>query len=297
MAGHESLIGDARAPASRPGAQESAGSAAPTAGAPDGREQWAVDTFVELAAILAGDFDLFELLALLSGRCRDLLRAGEAGLLLVGDDRQLHVVASSSEQMHLLELYEVQRAEGPCLTVYESRVAVLGEPLDASTRWPAFAAQAVAAGFRTVHALPMRHDHEIIGVVNLFDRLATSLTARDAAVAQALADIASFAIVQDRALRRTEDTARQLRHALRSRVSIEQAKGVLSEGLQVEPAAAFELLRDYARNRSERIADVASRVVDRSLAAGAVRSGARSRRPPRSAGAGPPAEPREPREE
>lgn len=242
------------------------------------RERWVVDTFVELASILVGDFDLFELLALLSARCVELLGAAEAGLLLAGDDGALHVVASSSEEMHRLELFEVQRAEGPCLEVYRRGEAVLNEPLAGSTRWPRFSAQATAAGFQTVHAFPLRHKDQVIGVLNVFDHRTAALSPTDAAVTQALADIASFAILQHRALRHATELSDQLRHALASRVVIEQAKGALAERLRIDVASAFFLLRKYARNRNERIADVALQVVARELRAEDVLAGAGARR-------------------
>jgi GAF domain-containing protein len=202
-----------------------------------------VESLVELADTLVAEFDLVDLLSLLSERCVELLGAAEAGLLLAGDDARLHVMASSSERRHNLELFEVQRAEGPCLEVLESGRAVVNVSLVGDGRWPSFAPRARAAGYRTVHALPMRHDGSVIGVVNLFGAGETHLGPGEVTLAQALADIASFAIVQDRALRHTQEVADHLREALRSRVAVEQAKGVLSKRLSVDVDAAFRLLR------------------------------------------------------
>lgn len=244
---------------------------------------WVVETFVELADTLVAEFDLVDLLSLVSERSVELLDAAEGGLLLTGADNELHVMASSSERMHDLELFEIQRAEGPCLEVLGSGRAVVNASLD-GTRWPHFAPRARAAGYQTVHALPMRHNGKVIGVINLFANGAARLSQGDVAVAQAMADIASFAIVQDRALHDSLELADQLHQALQSRVAVEQAKGILSERLGIGVDAAFHLLRSYARNRNERIADVARLVVGRELCADDVLTGARattSRRSPR----------------
>lgn len=254
--------------------ERAAGTSAPQD--PTSRERWVVDTLVQLANTLVSDFDLFDLLSLLSARCVEFLQASEAGLLVAGEDARLHVVASSSEQMHSLELFELQSAEGPCFDVYTRREPVLNEPL-ADTRWPLFAPKARAAGFQTVHALPMRHNHEVIGVLNILDHRAPVLSGYDAAVTQALADIATFALLQHRALRHATALAEQLQGALQTRIAVEQAKGMLSARLQGDVGTAFDLLRRYSRNRNERIGDVARRVVEHRLSTAEIVAGADGR--------------------
>lgn len=232
------------------------------------------ETFVELAGLLVTDFDLVDLFSLVVERCAALLDVAEAGLLLSDRHHRLRAMASSSERMHVIELFEIQNEEGPCLDVFRSRLPVVNASVDGDDRWPSFAPQARAAGFATVHAFPMRHVDRVIGVVNLFDDRRSTLTSREAEVAQALADIATFVILQSRAVRDATELADQLQSALWSRVVVEQAKGVLSERLGVNVAGAFAVLRDYARKHNERIADVAGRVVDHTLGAHEVAAGA-----------------------
>jgi AmiR/NasT family two-component response regulator len=93
------------------------------------------------------------------------------------------------------------------------------------------------------------------------------LTAKDVTAGQALADVATIAILQQRVASESRVLIDQLNTALTSRVVIEQAKGVLAErgGLSME--SAFEAMRHYARDGNLRLADVARGVVDRTLAA------------------------------
>ncbi len=244
------------------------------------KEALLVRTLVELADNLVDDFDLVELLSLLADRCVDILGVSAAGVMLATPEGDLRVVASSSEAMRVLELFELQSDEGPCLDCHRSGEAVLlDEDLAAAGgRWPRFAPVAVEAGFRAAHALPMRLRGSVIGALNLFGPEEGALSVEDIAAGQALADVATIAVIQQRVATESRVLIDQLNTALSSRVVIEQAKGVLAEraGLSVE--SAFEAMRHYARDRNLHLADIARGVVDKTLAPGSLNP-ARPRRP------------------
>ncbi|HTE73612.1 MAG TPA: GAF and ANTAR domain-containing protein [Actinomycetes bacterium] len=232
-----------------------------------GREQHLADAFVELADTLVADYDVLEFLHALAGHCVDLLDVDAAGLMLADRGGVLRVAASSSEQVRLLELYELQNEEGPCLDCFASGAAVSSDDLEDGdgTRWPRFGSEATAAGFRSVLALPLRLRSETIGALNMFRIGAGPLGTVDRSLAQALADVATIGILQERGSQRREVLARQLQDALSSRVVIEQAKGVIAERLGLHVDEAFDLMRSYARSQSEKLSDVADRVVSRKL--------------------------------
>jgi GAF domain-containing protein len=219
--------------------------------------------FVEFADTLVDDFDVHDLLHVLVRRCVELFDVVEAGLLLADDDGQLRVAVSSSERARLLELLQVQNDEGPCLECYRSGAVVDAGRLDvAEDRWPQFAPAAAEAGFGTVLALPMRLRGQVIGALNLFgapDR--EGVAGSSVSVAQAMADVATIAILQDRLSRERELLAGQLQYALDSRVIIEQAKGVLSTRMDISMAEAFHLLRGRARTTRRRLSEVSQEVV------------------------------------
>jgi ANTAR domain/GAF domain len=224
------------------------------------------DAFMNLAGVLLADFDLRDLVQVLAERCGRLGRAAEVGLFLAGSEGELQVVASTLRRKHKLELLEVQHhTDGPCVEVLRSGQAVLNASIAGNTPWPNFAAEARAGGYQIVHALPMRHNGQVIGVVNIFDDRPVTLNPTRARVAQALIDIAAFAIVQGRALHEATSVTRQLQGALESRVVIEQAKGVVSHRLGIDIGQAFHLLREYSRQTNTRLTQVASNVVERRL--------------------------------
>ncbi|HEY3001990.1 MAG TPA: GAF and ANTAR domain-containing protein [Kribbellaceae bacterium] len=220
-------------------------------------------TFVELADSLVDEYDVIELLQLLTERCVQLLGVDAAGLLLRDQHGVLQVAASSSEQVRLVELFQLQNDEGPCLDCYiEGRPVGTDRLSGADQRWPRFAAEATAAGFAAVHAVPLRLRGETIGALNLFWAPPAEVRTHDLSVAQALADVATIAILQERLTRSRELLAGQLQAALNSRVVIEQAKGVLAERGGMDMGTAFDLLRRAARSSNRRLADVAAGVVE-----------------------------------
>jgi transcriptional regulator with GAF, ATPase, and Fis domain len=229
------------------------------------REQQIADVFVELADTLVDDFDVIDFLHQLSGRCVSLLDVSAAGLLLTDQRDALRVIAASSEQTRLLELFQLQSDQGPCLDCFRSRspvaVADLAGP-DAQRRWPRFAAEARRTGFTSVHALPMRLRDEIIGALNLFDARPGHLNNDTLAMAQAFADVATIGLLQARIIRRGEILAEQLQTALNSRVLIEQAKGVVAERRNINIDDAFTQLRRAARDQNRRLSDLAADVVN-----------------------------------
>jgi GAF domain-containing protein len=235
------------------------------------REALLARTLVELADTLVADFDVVELLTRLTDRCVDVLDVGAAGLMLVAPEGDLRVMASSSEAMRVLELFELQSQEGPCLDCYRTGRPVVNQDLAAADgRWPRFAAEALTAGFRSVHALPMRLRGAVIGALNLFHIEPGEMRRADVDAAQALADVATIAVLQHRAALEAQALNEQLDHALNTRIVIEQAKGMVAEREGVNIEGAFSRLRSHARNHNLRLVDVANDVIGGRLAASAL---------------------------
>ena len=221
-------------------------------------------TFVELADTLVADFDLMEFLHTLADRCVELLDVDAAGLLLADGRGMLRLVAASTEQARIAELFQIQNDEGPCLDCYHTGQAVVVSDIRAGEtvrRWPRFATAAQEMGFAGVHAIPMRLRDQVIGTLNLFRREPDGLDPAVARAARALVDVATIGILQERAVRQQELVAGQLQSALNSRVMIEQAKGILAERLQTTPDEAFVLLRRYARDHNRPLTGLVGDVI------------------------------------
>jgi GAF domain-containing protein len=239
--------------------------------------------FVEVADTLVDDFDLIDFLHTLTKRCVELLGVAAAGLLLADGAGKLQVVAASSERTRLLELFQLQTDQGPCLDCFHTGTAVSVDNLPAAGQWPRFTAAAAEVGFAAVHALPMKLRTEVIGALNLFDTAPGALEREKLRIGQALADIATVGLLQQRAIQARDVMTEQLRSALNSRVLIEQAKGLLAERMQIDVEEAFTVLRSAARNGNRRLSELAQALVDgnEQMPANIAENGTRSDRPAR----------------
>jgi transcriptional regulator with GAF, ATPase, and Fis domain len=218
--------------------------------------------FVEVADTLVDEFDLIEFLHLLADRTAGLVRASAAGLLLADQRGNLEFMAGSDENVKLLELFQLQSHDGPCLDAFRTARPVINADLQAAGgRWPRFAPRATAVGFRSVHAFPLRLRSEVIGALNLFGTDVGALDASDVQIVQAVADVATIGLLQERTIHRSEILTEQLQGALNSRIVIEQAKGAIAQAQGVSVDEAFTRLRGYARGTNRRLSDLAHAVV------------------------------------
>ena len=221
------------------------------------------ETFVELTDTMVADFDVIDFLHVLTDRSVQLLDVSAAGLLLADPRGELRVVAASSQAARLLELFQLQNDQGPCLDCFRAGQPVAAADLAAAARrWPRFAPAARQAGFAAVQALPMRLRDQVIGALNLFRAGPGPFDPADVRVGQALADVATISLLHERGMRRSDALNEQLQTALNSRVIIEQAKGKLAERLSLDTDQAFSLLRDHARSRNRRLSDLAQAFID-----------------------------------
>lgn len=230
------------------------------------REQRVADAFVAVADTLTDEFDIIDLLHTLVDVCVDLLNVDAGCLVLADATGNLQLVASSSEKAQLVEIIQLSAGSGPCVDCYRGGAAVMVDDIAVNgDSWPVFQAAASEHGFRAVFATPMRLRGQVLGALNLFSVRPGNPSAQDALIAQALADIATIGILQERSIRETHVLNEQLQRALESRVLIEQAKGVVAAVGGLDMDKSFAALRNYARGQNLALRDVALQVTSRAL--------------------------------
>jgi transcriptional regulator with GAF, ATPase, and Fis domain len=235
----------------------------------DARDQRLANTFVSLADTLVADFDVLDFLGMLTERAAELLDVDAAGVVLSDQRGGWRPTAGSSEEAELIELFAAQTLQGPCLDCVDTGVPVASADLaDETGRWPQFAPAAVNAGFRAACAVPMRLRDDVIGALTLLSTTPGAIDAASVTLGQALADVATIGILQQRAIRHDEVVSEQLQATLHYRTVVEQAKGVLAEAGGLDMHQAYLALRNYARAHRRRLSDVAHDVATATLAPG-----------------------------
>ena len=219
--------------------------------------------FVEVADTLVDDFDLIEFLHMLTGRVVTLVDAAGVGLLLADSKGRLDLIAGSDDNVKLVELFQLQAHEGPCRDAFRTARPVVNVDLEgAAGRWPRFAPRAAAAGFQSVHAFPLKLRSHVIGALNVFGgTTGEEFAAADVAVMQALADVATIGLLQERAIHRSEVVTEQLQGALNSRIAIEQAKGAVAQAAGITVDEAFAVIRSYARRQRRKLTEIAQEII------------------------------------
>ena len=235
------------------------------------REKRINEAFVTLANTLMDSYDVVDLLSTLMKECVDLLDVQAGGLLLSDGEGNLELVASTSEEATFVEIMTLAAGAGPCVESFETGRPVASADIEETgDRWPEFRLAAAQSGFRSAHATPMRLRGQVIGAMNLMSTSVGTLNERDEALAQALADVATLGILQERSQRDPHFVTEQLHLALDSRVMVEQAKGVLAHTQKATMDDAFNMLRNYARAGNQSLREVAEGVVARTIDVGAV---------------------------
>lgn len=226
------------------------------------REHDIIDTFVALSDTLVEDYDVVDLMQTLVEHSATLFDAVSAGLVLVNPSGTLDVIASTDEDTRLIELMQLQSGQGPCIRCIQTGQPVIVPDAWALTnQWADFRRTSIELNLRAAHCVPMRLRGTTIGSLNLFRAQPGHLDTDDITVIQAFADVATIAVLQQRALEESSIIQQQLQHALDSRIIIEQAKGIIAYTHNTDIDHAFQILRDHARATSTPITDVARRIL------------------------------------
>jgi hypothetical protein len=223
-----------------------------------------IATFASLAETLVNEFELADLHGRVVSEAVRLMPVGAASILL-NRNGALELAAASDATVRRLAELELADGAGPC-------VDAAGDPNPGSvtdvaalaSTWPAYGSAFLEAGYRAVHARPLREREKPMGSLNLFSGSRSPLSDCDLQMGQALADIAALAVIRHR----QADSAaliEQLQTALSSRIVVEQAKGVIGEHAGVDMATAFTALRSYARAHQVKLSAIARAVIDHEI--------------------------------
>lgn len=199
------------------------------------------DAIRSISGSFSADFSVIDLLHHVVDECRSVLGVADVGVVLADRSGRLHVAASTSERTSLVESLQIDTLSGPCMESYRTGQAVLIR--DIADRSDEFAKGAREQDFRSAYATPLRRHIYTIGALNLFSAAPDAFPEESRSIADAFARIAAMAILVDR---RGDTSGDRVEEALRARVDIERAKGVVMDRANVDEARAFEKIHDYS---------------------------------------------------
>ena len=195
-----------------------------------------------------------------------------AGVMLEDDEGQLRFIGASDPTLQELERLQVAHDEGPCLLAYRTGDEVVAADLREDDRFPRFARDAFEAGMVSVVSLPLVHEDEVIGALNLYHTEPVEVSDAALRVGRTLAQVATAYLLHARDASHFRDENQHLVRALQVRVVVEQAKGWLRATLDLDEEGAWSLLRGHARDPQRPVRDVAEELLDGRLAAEELRS-------------------------
>jgi GAF domain-containing protein len=230
------------------------------------RETQLLEMIVTLTDTLVADYDTTDVLQTLIGQAVELFDAAAGAIHLYDDQHALQVVASTSDRGEFIGLSQLNAGEGPCLDACTTgQLVTVEDSSEMRRRWPRFTDVSETFGYKGVHAIPLRLRDEVLGSLNLFRETDGPLNSADARAAQAMADVATISVLQQRSLNKANSGRGQLQRALSSRIVVEQAKGYMAHANQMDVDDAFQIIRTYARSHALKLTDVARSIVNHEL--------------------------------
>ncbi|MDN3023570.1 GAF and ANTAR domain-containing protein [Streptomyces sp. S.PB5] len=241
------------------------------------RELRLTRAFVDLADTLGAEYDALDLFTRLGEHCLGLLAVDAVGVVMSDARGELRTMSSSAVDLGRLDLLQLQQDDGPSVDCFRSGEAVTADDLRIGTRWPEYTAGALAAGYVSVHVLPLRLDGGAIGAVALANRRSGVLPDADLVVAQGMSDVTALTLTHGPGEHaRPYDLLTLLQAALSAKAAVELAKGLLSEYADVSFAAALDLLAGHASRKRLPMTVVARALAERVLTPAEVLEGSPS---------------------
>jgi ANTAR domain/GAF domain len=193
----------------------------------------------------------------LADACQHILGVDGAAITLENTSIDHITLWTTTDAAARLDDLEEVTGEGPGLHAFRTGTAVSIRIVSGGTRWPHFVAAARdLVGEATIHALPIRSDNDVIGVLGLY-QMGTEAAAPRLDQAQFLADAIGAALLLD-----TPDPDQQPGTGpWFSRAEIHQATGMVIAQLHCAVPDALAILRAHAYAHESTLHDIAAQVI------------------------------------
>lgn len=146
--------------------------------------------------------------------------------------------------------------EGPCLEVSREQVTLVCRDLTQERRYPSWASRVQAElGVGSMMSVLVYHDEKSYGCLSFYADLGETFEADEIAVAEAIS--AHLAVVMT--------AGREIDHlsmALRNRLAIGRAEGIIMERLDITAEQAFDYLRRVSSHTNRKLVVIATEIAE-----------------------------------
>lgn len=183
------------------------------------------------------------------------------GITVRTNPRRPLTVGSSDATAELFDETQYRHGDGPCLEAMRTRKIVVMTDATSETRWSAYIASAAKQGLRASLSTPVTATGATIGVINLYALKPQTFTPHERARAQLFADQAATAIAVATRLAHHTELTHDLRSAMVSRATIDQALGIFMSEQRCNADEAFAILRKLSQDTNTKLRDVAATLI------------------------------------
>jgi GAF domain-containing protein len=189
-----------------------------------------------------------------------LVPKGETSITLVRQNKAWTAAFTGQLALDLDERqYEV--GHGPCVDAAVSGTTLIIRDFGTEDRWPTYTPGALKLGAGSSISTPLPLLQDITGALNIYSLEPNCFDDEDIALAETIASYAATPLVNAIEYTQAVDLAAHLREAMKSRATIEQAKGILMERHKLTAEIAFDLLVKASQTQNRKLRDIADALV------------------------------------
>ena len=219
------------------------------------------ESLAALSRFFVGDGTLYETLDRVAHLAQVAVNGADmVGLTMLVEGRNTTAVFTDAKAPEI-DTAQYETGNGPCLEAFRHQEMFRIDDTQMDERWPTFSDLAAAHGVRSVMSMPLVANHEGVGALNFYSRVPKVFADDEARIGAQFAAQSAIVLANTQAYWDARELSQQLNEAMKSRATIEQAKGILMGAQRCGPDEAFEILVRASQRENRKLRDIAANVV------------------------------------
>ena len=158
---------------------------------------------------------------------------------------------------------QYETGSGPCLDAFRHQQVYRIDDMEKDTQWPAFSEAAAAHGLESSMSIPLVARHEGVGALNFYSRAPAAFSDDDVQTGLQFGTHAAIVLANSQAYWDAHQLGEDMAQAMKSRATIEQAKGILMGAQRCSADEAFQVLVRASQRENRKLREVAEELVSR----------------------------------